>query len=162
MPDVILPTREDTTSLASALERMPGGFDCILVGSGAGIRTVAAAFGARIVDASGRDGAYAAVLCARTPVVCVMACDGRHDPRHLPVLAIPVLDGEADLALGVYGGAEDLRGDHVSMFAARREPLLELAAAHETGWLQAPATHATQAGLRVCAFALDAVASGAL
>ena len=43
---------------------------------------------------------FAGLEAARSEVVCFMDCDGSLDPRELPRVADPVLEGSAELVLG--------------------------------------------------------------
>ena len=147
MPDIVLLTRGDTRSLAWVLDRMPGGFDPIVVEAAAGAGGTVAAYGARALSGGARGGAAVrlGLLAARTPVVCVMVAHDTHDPQHLRALAVPVLDGDAELVVGVPG----------QMFAARRERLLAISAtAGHDRWLTSPARLAAEAGLSVRTVAL--------
>src|SRR5258707_9136857 len=105
MAEVILPTLNEAEALPWVLERIPGGFDPIVVdnGSSDGSDRVAERFGARVVrePRCGFGAAcFAGLRAASAPVVCFMDADGSLDPRELRRVAVPVLDGEADLVLG--------------------------------------------------------------
>jgi len=102
---VILPVLNEAPALPWVLERMPSGFEPIVVDNGStdGSALVAARLGARVVNEP-RPGfgaaCFAGLLAATAPVVCFMDCDGSLDPRELRRVVVPVLDGEADLVLG--------------------------------------------------------------
>jgi len=103
--DVILPVLDERDALPWVLGRMPQGFHPIVVDNGSvdGSAEVAAGLGARVVSEprKGFGAACAAGLeAARDPLVCFMDCDGSLDPSFLPMLAAPVLSGDADLAIG--------------------------------------------------------------
>jgi glycosyltransferase involved in cell wall biosynthesis len=155
MADVILPVLNEAQALPWVLERMPSGFDPIVVDNGStdGSDKVAARLGARVVrePRAGFGGAcFAGLVAASAPVVCFIDADGSLDPRELRRVVVPVLDGEADLVLGARSAATlrawpaharlanrvlawELRRrtglrlrDIGPMRAARREPLLAL------------------------------------
>jgi glycosyltransferase involved in cell wall biosynthesis len=105
MADVILPVLNEAAALPWVLERMPSGFEPIVVdnGSSDGSGALAARLGARVVNEPRRGfgaACFAGLLAARAAVVCFMDADGSLDPRELPAVAVPVLDGPADLVLG--------------------------------------------------------------
>lgn len=103
--DVILPCLNEAPALPWILRRMPGGFRPIVVdncstdGSGA----LARSLGATVVAESARGfgaAAHAGLLAATSDLVCFCDCDGSLDPLQLPLVAAPLLAGEADLILG--------------------------------------------------------------
>jgi glycosyltransferase involved in cell wall biosynthesis len=105
VPDVILPVLNEAEALPWVLERIPGGFDPIVVdnGSSDGSGALAAHLGAKVIrePVAGFGAAcFAGLLASRAPVVCFIDADGSLDPRELPRVALPVLDGHADLVLG--------------------------------------------------------------
>src|SRR5437764_1287777 len=84
---------------------MPSGFEPIVVdnGSGDGSGALAARLGALVVNEPRRGfgaACFAGLLAAEAAIVCFMDVDGSLDPRELREIAIPVLEGEADLVLG--------------------------------------------------------------
>jgi len=103
--DVILPVLNEAEALPWVIGRMPGGYRPLVVdnGSGDGSGAIAEALGSRVVRES-RPGfgaaCFAGLAAAETDVVCFMDCDGSLDPRQLPLVADPVLEGDADLVLG--------------------------------------------------------------
>ena len=105
MIDVILPVLNEAEALPWVIGRMPGGYRPLVVdnGSGDGSGAIAEALGSRVVRES-RPGfgaaCFAGLAAAETDVVCFMDCDGSLDPRQLPLVADPVLEGDADLVLG--------------------------------------------------------------
>jgi glycosyltransferase involved in cell wall biosynthesis len=103
--DVILPVLNEAAALPWVIERMPSGFEPIVVdnGSSDGSGALAARLGARVVSEPRRGfGAecFAGLLAAEAAVVCFMDADGSLDPRELRAVAVPVLDGDSDLVLG--------------------------------------------------------------
>lgn len=105
MPDVILPVLNEAEALPWVLERMPGGFNPIVVdnGSSDGSAAIARRFGAVVVDEPRRGygaACFAGLHAAEAAVVCFMDADGSLDPQELLLVTVPVLDDEADLVLG--------------------------------------------------------------
>ena len=105
MVQVILPVLDEAGALPWVLERFPTGFDPLVVDNGStdGSAAIARSLGAHVV-VEPQQGFGAA--CARglaevsSPIVCFMDCDGSLDPRELPGVAGPVVDGDANLVLG--------------------------------------------------------------
>ena len=107
MPHVVIPVLNEAAALPGLLEAMPDGYTPIVVDNGSddGSGEVARAHGARVVyePVRGFGAACWAGLTAAEPddgVVCFMDGDGSLDPRDLPHVANPVLDGTSDLMLG--------------------------------------------------------------
>ena len=107
MPDVIIPVLDEARALGALLTAMPAGYRPIVVDNGSkdASAEIAAGHGALVV-AEPRRGFGAACwtgLVASRPadgVVCFMDGDGSLDPADLPIVAGPVLAGDADLVLG--------------------------------------------------------------
>src|ERR671914_949625 len=179
MPDVVLPVLNEREALPWVLERMPAGYEPIVVDNGStdGSGALAAALGARVViePVAGFGAAcFAGLRAARCDVVCFMDCDASFDPRELPAVAQPVADGAADLVLGARRRAPgapwplharvanaalafELRRragvrltDLGPMRAARREPLLGLGLRDRRfGWPLEMVVLAAAAGWRI-------------
>jgi glycosyltransferase involved in cell wall biosynthesis len=177
--DVILPVLNEAEALPWVLERMPSGFDPIVVDNGStdGSGAVAARLGARVITEPRRGfgaACFAGLIAAQAPVVCFMDGDGSLDPRELRRVVLPVLDGEADLVLGarrpttagawpaharLANGAlaRELRRragtqlrDIGPMRAARRDPLLVLGVRDRRfGWPLEMVLRAARAGWRI-------------
>lgn len=103
--DVVLPCLDEAGALPWVLDRMPEGYRAIVVDNGSrdGSAAVARAHGAQVVHEP-RPGfgaaCHAGLIAARGAVVCVMDADASLDPRELPTVTDPVLDGAANLVLG--------------------------------------------------------------
>ncbi|WP_433412044.1 glycosyltransferase family 2 protein [Microtetraspora malaysiensis] len=103
--DVVLPCLDEAGALPWVIGRLPPGFRAIVVdnGSSDGSAEIARSLGA-VVVAEPRRGFGAAcrrgLIAATTDVVCFCDCDATLDPRQLPRVAGPVLQGDADLVLG--------------------------------------------------------------
>lgn len=107
MPDVIIPVLNEASALPSLLAAMPPGYRAVVADNGStdGSAAIAASCGAVVVHEPNRGFGAAcwAGLVASDPadgVVCFMDGDGSLDPRDLPLVAEPVVDGDADLMLG--------------------------------------------------------------
>jgi glycosyltransferase involved in cell wall biosynthesis len=154
--DVVLPCLNEAEALPWVLSRMPAGFHPIVADNGStdASANIAADHGATVVRVPQRGfgaACHAGLLTATSEVVCFMDADASLDPGDLPLVAAPILVGQADLVLGrrVTHGlrtwplharlgnkvlAAQLRRrtgarvrDLGPMRAARREPLLHLA-----------------------------------
>jgi glycosyltransferase involved in cell wall biosynthesis len=176
--DVIIPVLDEARALPWVLGRMPEGHRAIVVdnGSGDGSSAIARALGADVVSEPARGfgaACWAGLRAARTDVVCFMDGDASLDPRDLPSVCAPVLDGAADLVLGARIAqrgawpaharvanrvlARELRRrsgapltDLGPMRAARRSALLELGIADRRfGWPLEMVLRAAVAGWRI-------------
>lgn len=127
MIQVILPVLDEAGALPWVLGRFPSGFTPLVVDNGStdGSVQIARSLGADVV-VEPRRGFGAA--CARglaeasTDVVCFMDCDASLDPRELPEIAGPVVEGAADLVIGSRRpdrGAWPLRARIANRYLAR-------------------------------------------
>jgi glycosyltransferase involved in cell wall biosynthesis len=103
--DVILPCLDEAGALPWVLSRMPAGYRAVVADNGStdGSARIAADHGAVVVTVPQRGfgaACHAGLEAADADVVCVMDADASLDPRQLPLVAEPVLRGEADLVLG--------------------------------------------------------------
>jgi glycosyltransferase involved in cell wall biosynthesis len=105
MPDVVLPVLNEADALPAVLARLPSGYRAIVVDNGSidGSGDVARSFGATVVMEPERGfgaACHRGLLTAESEVVCFMDCDGSLDAADLTLVAVPVIDGGADLVLG--------------------------------------------------------------
>jgi glycosyltransferase involved in cell wall biosynthesis len=177
--DVILPVLDEAEALPWVLERIPSGFDPMVVDNGStdGSAAVAARLGAQVITEPRRGfgaACFAGLVAAEAPIVCFMDADGSLDPCELRRVVLPVLDGEADLVLGARRPttpgawpaharlanavlARELRRrtgmrlhDIGPMRAARRDPLLALGLLDRRfGWPLEMVLRAARAGWRI-------------
>src|SRR5207244_7754789 len=87
------------------LGRMPTGYRPIVADNGStdGSAEIATSLGALVVREPQRGfgaACFAGLEATTRDVVCFLDCDGSLDPAELPLVAGPVLGGEADLVLG--------------------------------------------------------------
>lgn len=103
--EVILPCLNEAAALPWVLDRLPAGYDALVVDNGStdGSAAIARSFGARIFDVAQRgygSACHAGLVAATGDLVVIMDCDGTLDPVDLPALVWPVQTGEADLVVG--------------------------------------------------------------
>ncbi len=104
---VIIPTFNEAENIAEVLASIPGDYPTeILVvdgGSQDGTVEIALSAGARVIGEprKGYGWACAAGLAAaQGEIVVFMDGDGADDPRYLPKLVSPILEGQAEMVLG--------------------------------------------------------------
>lgn len=114
---VVVPALDEAATIAAVVAAVPrripgaGRVEVIVVDDGSrdGTPALAAAAGADLVvtharsrglAASFKDGVTAA-LRRGADVVVNLDGDGQHDPRHVPALVAPLVDGRADMVVGV-------------------------------------------------------------
>jgi glycosyltransferase involved in cell wall biosynthesis len=105
MPQVILPVLNEADALPWVLERMPPGYEPLVVDNGSTDRSpeIAAALGAVVITEPQRGfgaACFAGLAAVTSDVVCFMDCDGSLDPLDLPRVAAPILEGRLDLVIG--------------------------------------------------------------
>jgi glycosyltransferase involved in cell wall biosynthesis len=105
MIDVILPVLNEREAIPWVLERMPTGFNPIVVDNGStdNSAAIASRLNAEVVFEPHRGfgaACWRGLLAASTDVVCFMDCDGSLHPADLERASIPVADGDVDLVLG--------------------------------------------------------------
>jgi glycosyltransferase involved in cell wall biosynthesis len=176
--DVILPVLDEAGALPWVLGRMLPGHRPLVVdnGSGDGSAELARALGAQVVTEPARGfgaACWAGLRAATADVVCFMDADASLDPRDVPLVCAPVLEGRADLVLGARVAqrgvwpaharianrllAHELRRrsgarltDLGPMRAARRGPLLDLGIEDRRfGWPLEMVLRAAGAGWRI-------------
>jgi glycosyltransferase involved in cell wall biosynthesis len=103
--DVVFPCLDEAGALPQVLGRLPAGYRAIVADNGStdGSAQIAAAHGATVVHVPERGfgaAAHAGLEAATADVVCFCDADASMDPAQLPLVAGPVLSGDADLVLG--------------------------------------------------------------
>lgn len=178
MPDVILPALNEAAAIEWVLQRIPAGYNPIVVDNGSTDQTasIAAVNGAQVVSEPIRgfgSACFAGLTAATADIVCFMDCDASLDPVLLPVVTGYVERGEADLVMGARIArrgvwpaharianrvlAAQVRGrtgltisDMGPMRAARREALLALDLRdRRSGWPLEMVLRAHVAGWRI-------------
>lgn len=128
MPDVVLPVLDEVGAIPRVLASLPPGYRPIVVDNGSrdGSGDLARSLGAVVVVEPRRGfgaACHAGLVASRDDVVCFMDCDGSLDGADLPVVADPVVAGEADLVLGARvaeRGAWPLHARLANRWLARR------------------------------------------
>ena len=105
VPDVVFPCLNEAGALPAVLTRLPAGYRAIVADNGStdGSAQIAADHGATVVHVPQRGfgaAAHVGLEAATADVVCFCDADASMDPAQLPLVAGPVLAGEADLVLG--------------------------------------------------------------
>jgi glycosyltransferase involved in cell wall biosynthesis len=103
--EVILPVLNEADALGWVLERMPCGYEPIVVDNGStdASAKIARGLGARVVTEPVRGfgaACFAGLRAARSEVVAFMDADASLDPGELPLVTGPVASRRADLVLG--------------------------------------------------------------
>jgi len=102
---VVLPVLNEAEALPWVLQRMPDGYEPVVVDNGStdGSGDIARRAGAMVVREQ-RPGfgsaCFAGLAAATSELVCIMDCDGSLDPLDLERIVAPVRGDEADLVLG--------------------------------------------------------------
>lgn len=105
---VVIPALNEERSLPRVLADLPAVGAVIVVDNGSDDRTaeVAAAAGARVVSAPTRgygracQAGIAKAAAFNPQILVILDADFSDDPRELPLLVDPILNGEADLVMG--------------------------------------------------------------
>src|SRR5215211_7796338 len=100
--EVILPCLNEAVALPWVLDRLPAGYQALVVDNGStdGSAEIARGHGARTVQAQQRgygSACHAGLIAATAELVVIMDCDGSLDPVDLPAVVRPIQAGEADL-----------------------------------------------------------------
>lgn len=111
--DVLIPARDEATTIAAVVRAIPRSLArrVIVIDNGSRDDTARRALdvGAVVVDAPAAGYGNACLAALRwlreeaaddDPVLAFMVADGSDDPRELPRLTAPLLDGRADLVIG--------------------------------------------------------------
>ncbi|SRR6266851_1572668 len=103
--DVVLPCLNEAAALPWVLSRMPAHFHPIVADNGStdGSASIAADYGATVVRVPQRGfgaACHGGLITSTSEIVCFMDADASLDPQDLPLVADPVLIGDADLVLG--------------------------------------------------------------
>lgn len=113
---VIIPTRNEADNLHPVLSAAAPYADELLVIDGHstdGTRDLATAGGARVIldDGQGKGAAIRlGIAAAQGDILVFVDADGSHDPRDIPALVKPIVDGVADHVSGsrMLGGSDEL------------------------------------------------------
>lgn len=144
--DVVLPVLDEAAALPWVLGRMPPGHRAIVVDNGStdGSGGLARDLGALVVTEPRRGfgaACAAGLAAASAPVVAFCDADASLDPRDLPAVSGPVLDGTADLVLGARQpagrGAWPLHARMANHLIARRLRRVTGAPLHDLGPMRA-------------------------
>jgi len=103
--EVIMPCLNEAAALPWVLDRLPLGYQALVVDNGSSDDSaeIARARGARTVRAERRgygSACHAGLVAATAELVVMMDCDGSLDPVDLPAVVRPIQTGDADLVVG--------------------------------------------------------------
>jgi glycosyltransferase involved in cell wall biosynthesis len=103
--EVILPCLNEAAALPWVLDRLPAGYQALVVDNGStdGSADIARTHGAHTVHGEQRgygSACHAGLVAATAELVVIMDCDGTLDPVDLPAIVRPIDAGEADLVVG--------------------------------------------------------------
>lgn len=115
---IVIPTRNEGGTISDIIKGCMLHGDEILVVDGHSTddtRAIAQKLGIRVVLDNGKgkgDGLRVALREAKGDIVVFIDADNSHDPRDIPKLLRPILDGKADLVVGsrMRGGSDELHG----------------------------------------------------
>jgi dolichol-phosphate mannosyltransferase len=115
---IIVPALNEQETIGAVLEALQGMTDDLIVVDGhSRDRTVeiARSYGARVLQDGGRgkgDAVRVGLHASRHPIAVFIDADGSHEPREIPRLLAPIVEGRADLVIGsrMLGGSEELFG----------------------------------------------------
>lgn len=116
---LVIPAKNEEKGIGELIDLSRGFADEIIVVDGhSSDMTVknASAKGARVVldNKKGKGDAYkVGIREARGDIIVFMDADGSHDPRQIPALVEPLINGRADFVIGsrYKGGSDEWKGD---------------------------------------------------
>lgn len=120
----VIAAKQEAPSIGDVVDRARQYASDVIVVVGAstdGTSEIAARSGARILADGGRGKGEAirrAIPHIRTPITVLLDADGSHDPEDIPLLAEPILRGDADhvSASRLRGGSSELHGGFDEFF----------------------------------------------
>lgn len=105
MIDIVLPCLDEAAALPLVLTDLPADTRAIVVDNGStdGSPDIARSLGAQVITAQQRGygaACHAGLMAATADYVAFVDCDGSFDLAVVPSLAVSVINGSADLAVG--------------------------------------------------------------
>lgn len=121
---IVIPAKNEARNIARIIDNCLKITDSILVVDGCstdGTRAIAEQYGVRVITDNGRgkgDGIRCALPHLDRGITVFIDADGSHDPRDIPKLIQPILDGHADHVSGsrLIGGSSELHGGFDEFF----------------------------------------------
>ena len=115
---IVIPAKNEETMIGEIIDAVKPHGDEVLVVDGHSTdktREFSEQHGARVVSDHGKgkgDGIRTAVEAVEGDVIVFIDADGSHDPKDIPALIQPILEGKADLCMGsrMTGGSDELHG----------------------------------------------------
>ena len=115
---IVISTKNEEKSIEEVLNSLKSYGDEILIVDGHSTdqtREIAERLGARAILDNGMgkgDGIRVAIENVNSDITVFIDADGSHEPRDIPKLIAPILNGKADLVMGsrMTGGSDELHG----------------------------------------------------
>ena len=138
---IIVPAKNEEESIASVLRQLGAFSDEVIVIDGHSTdRTefIATNLGARVIKDNKKgkgDAVRMGLDFAKNPVTLFIDADGSHDPKDIPRLVMPILEGHADLVIGsrMRGGSDELFGTFSEAIRLAGQVIITLAINYRFG-----------------------------